>query len=84
MSKLFAQTGHKPQVHGRQGGASFRLEMALEAPKSAIFSAARAQGGGLRPESATLTATIMHARFGPPVDVPGSKGLKDCRPLGLK
>ena len=45
-SLLFAQTGHKPLVHGWQGGASFRLEIALEAPNSAIFF--RCAGSGRR------------------------------------
>ena len=43
---VVCSNGAYATVHGRQGGASFRLEIALEAPKSAIFSAARAQGTG--------------------------------------
>ena len=56
------------------GGAwvpQFLMKMALEVSKTRHFRCA-GYGGGLRPESATLT--IIHAQSGAPVDVPGATG----------
>eukprot|EP00964_Phaeocystis_antarctica_P115264 scaffold79226_cov64-Phaeocystis_antarctica.AAC.2 len=61
------------------------MKLASRPVKLPKFPAARAvqraapppPGGGAappHPKSATLTATIMHAWFGPPVDVPGARG----------
>ena len=66
----------------RNCGPGFLMKLASRPVKPPKFPAARAvqgaapppPGGGAappHPKSATLTATIMHAWFGPPVDVPG-------------
>ena len=58
-------------VGSQQLASIFCRKLLLAPPKPQNFPAARAQGGGLRPGSATLTATIIHARSGPPVNVQG-------------
>ena len=66
----------------RNCGRGFLTKLASRPVKPPKFPAARAvqgaapppPGGGAappHPKSATLTATIIHAWFGPPVDVPG-------------
>ena len=56
--------------------AHFLLKMASSDPQIPKKSAARPYKGGEPPPTptqiATLTATIMHAWFGPPVDVQGT------------
>ena len=48
-------------VGSQQLASIFCRKLLLAPPKPQNFPAARAQGGGLRPGSATLTATIIHA-----------------------
>ena len=49
----------------------FLMKMALEVSKTRHFFRCAGYRGGLRPESATLTTTIIHAQSGAPVDAPG-------------
>ena len=53
-------------VGSQQLASIFCRKLLLAPPKPQNFPAARAQGGGLRPGSATLTATIIHAGPDPP------------------
>ena len=50
----------------------FLMKMALEVSKTRHFFRCAGYRGGLRPESATLTTTIIHAQSGAPVDAPGA------------
>ena len=58
------------------------MKMALEVSKTRHFFRCAGYRGGLRPESATLTTTIIHAQSGAPVDVPGRSRAARCPGLG--